>query len=119
MGPLSRLVGARAERRAARMLRRRGYRIVERNVLAGPGEIDVVAVKDRVVVFVEVRARRTSLVDAISSFDHDKKRVLAAAVRAYKTRERLWGVDTRIDLVAISGKKLEHVRDALSDSPSD
>ena len=116
MGILARLIGARAERRAARTLRRRGYRIIERNVLSGPGEIDLVTVKGRVVVFVEVRARQTAMVDALASFDVRKRRVLAAAVRAYKTRERLWGAETRIDLIAICGRRIEHVRDALDES---
>lgn len=113
MGLLARTIGSRAERRAARFLRSRGYRIVERNVLAGPGEIDLVCVEDRTVIFVEVRARAASLTAALDSLDADKRTTLTAAVRSYKTRERLWGVDTRIDLIAISGRTLEHVRGAI------
>ncbi len=46
------------ERLAAEHLARAGYRIVARNVRADGVEIDVVATRDRLVVFVEVKARR-------------------------------------------------------------
>ena len=119
MGPLSRWLGDRAERRAARFLRRRGHLIIERNVHADPGEIDIVTIADGVVVFVEVRARREGLVAAIESITAKKRRTLAAAIRRYKTRERLWGVATRVDLVVVSGRDVEHVPGFLDETQSD
>lgn len=49
--------GRRAEREAALFLRRRGYRIIAQNVRTKLGEIDLVALKGDLVVFVEVKAR--------------------------------------------------------------
>jgi len=51
-------LGAEGEERAAEHLRRRGYRIVARNVRAGGVEIDLIAQRGRLVVFVEVKTRR-------------------------------------------------------------
>ena len=48
--------GSRAERAAVRFLRRLGWHVVRRNYSCPHGEIDVVAVEDRTVVFVEVRS---------------------------------------------------------------
>jgi len=52
-------LGAEGEARAARHLARRGYRIVARNVRAGGVEIDLVVRRGRLVVFVEVKTRRS------------------------------------------------------------
>ena len=52
-------LGAEGEARAAAHLRRRGYRIVARNVRAGGVEIDLIARRGRTVVFVEVKTRRS------------------------------------------------------------
>jgi putative endonuclease len=52
-------LGAEGEARAAAHLRRRGYRIVARNVRAGGVEIDLIARRGRMVVFVEVKTRRS------------------------------------------------------------
>ena len=52
--------GARGEDLAAAELKRRGYRILERNYLKRTGEIDIIAEKDRTVYFVEVKAKHNS-----------------------------------------------------------
>ena len=48
--------GTRSERAAARHLRRAGMRVLARNVNLPQGEIDIVALDGRTVVFVEVRS---------------------------------------------------------------
>lgn len=53
-------LGAEGEARAARHLARQGYRIVARNVRAGGVEIDLVARRGRLIVFVEVKTRRSA-----------------------------------------------------------
>ena len=49
--------GHRSENRAARWLEDQGLRVLERNLLCRAGEIDLVALDGRVLVFVEVRYR--------------------------------------------------------------
>jgi len=48
-------VGALGERIAAEYLRRRGFRIVDRNIARKTGEIDVIAKKGNTLHFVEVK----------------------------------------------------------------
>ncbi|CAN0456178.1 unnamed protein product, partial [Pylaiella littoralis] len=48
------------EKAAANYLRRKRYKVVETNVSTPVGEIDIVAVDDRTVVFVEVKTRRSN-----------------------------------------------------------
>ncbi len=52
-------LGAEGEERAAEHLKLRGYRIIARNVRAGGVEIDLIARRGSVVVFVEVKTRRS------------------------------------------------------------
>ena len=52
--------GHKAERAAATYLEMRGYKIIERNWRRPAAEIDIVAEKDGVVHFVEVRYRATN-----------------------------------------------------------
>ncbi len=56
-----RALGAEGEERAARFLARRGYRIVERNVRVGGVEVDLIAQRARLIVFVEVKTRRSDI----------------------------------------------------------
>ncbi|MEK7848242.1 MAG: YraN family protein [Chloroflexota bacterium] len=51
-------LGARGEKAAQDLLKKRGYKVLEANYRTREGEIDLVALKDDAVVFVEVRARR-------------------------------------------------------------
>ena len=52
-----RKIGNLGERAAVRYLRRRGYRVIKRNYTAVGAEIDIIASKDGVTAFVEVKAR--------------------------------------------------------------
>ena len=60
MKPFSshRAIGDRGEAAVARFLKRRGYRILERNYTVKGGEIDLIARRFSSIVFVEVKTRR-------------------------------------------------------------
>ena len=53
----NRLLGAFGEQTAARFLRQKGYDILSANFRTPSGEIDIVAEKDGVICFVEVKTR--------------------------------------------------------------
>ena len=108
-------IGRRAERRAARFLKRtRGYTLVEKNVRAGRGEIDIIALDGDVIVFVEVRYRADGIGPARESVSGAKLAALRDAIRAYRSAEGLWSVETRIDVVSVSREgrrwRIEHTR---------
>ena len=52
-----------AEDRACEYLRSRGFRIIDRNVYNRFGEIDIIALKDSVLHFVEVKSGNAFLMD--------------------------------------------------------
>ncbi|HID55979.1 TPA: YraN family protein, partial [Candidatus Poribacteria bacterium] len=51
-------IGLLGEEIAADFLRRKGYRLLERNIRIGRGEIDLVALDGETLVFVEVKTRK-------------------------------------------------------------
>ena len=73
--------GAFGEERAVRFLRRKGYRIVERNFRCRQGEIDVIAADRRFVAFVEVKLRQDDSFAKAREFVTRAKqaRIIAAA----------------------------------------
>ncbi len=88
-----RALGAEGEARAADWLRRRGYRILDRNPRAGGVELDLVVQRGAVVVFVEVKARRVRRFGgAVAAVDARKQRRLvqgaAAWLRSHAPRAR-------------------------------
>ncbi len=111
--------GQDGEALARRYLEWHGYRIREVNWRCEYGEIDIVAEKDNVIVFVEVRTRRGGGVErAFESIDSRKRAKLIALAEVYLSLhgcdERKW----RIDVIAIGRHRdgsasLEHSEDAL------
>jgi putative endonuclease len=100
---LRRWFGDRSERAAARFLRKLGYRILARNVNLPNGELDLVALDGRTLVFVEVRS--TARADAgrpTESVDAVKQRKLTDAALAFLSKHRLLNHPARFDVIAIS-----------------
>jgi putative endonuclease len=50
-------IGKKGEDIAVEYLKKKGYKVIERNFRKGYGEIDIVAIKNNVLVFVEVKTR--------------------------------------------------------------
>ena len=75
-------LGLSAENRAAAYLIAKGYRIVARRWRSSVGEVDIVARRRHVLVFVEVKARYR-LDDAAESITERQQRRIAAAAAAW------------------------------------
>ena len=89
-------LGQRGEAAAARFLKRRGYRIVARAARGDLGELDLVAVDGRTVVFVEVKTRRSHEAGhPADAVDERKQQRLTRLALAYMKRHDLLGVAAR------------------------
>ena len=109
--------GEPAENLAAAFLERRGLTILERNYRCRFGEIDIVARSGALLVFVEVRARRSEAFGgAASSITAAKRRRLVATARHYLATRR---VDRacRFDVVLVRGaeQRVEWLTDAFGE----
>ncbi len=95
--------GSRSERAAARFLQRQGFRIVARNYTCPLGELDLVVLDGRCLVFVEVRS--TGAEDAhapASSVDHAKQRRVTQLALHFMQRHHLLNQVARFDVLALS-----------------
>ena len=95
-------LGRRGEELAAQALTRQGYQIVARNWRCEAGEVDIVARKDGVWHFVEVRTRRgTDFGTPEESLTPPKQVRMVAVAEHYLAAHGLEDVDWRLDLVAV------------------
>ncbi len=114
-------LGPRGEAVAAAYLKRRGYKIVARGHHLPPGELDLVAVdKDRTVVFVEVKTRRSQDAGHPSeAVDPAKQRRLTRLAVAFMKRHGLLEHPARFDVVALTWPEdrrhpiIEHIPNAF------
>jgi putative endonuclease len=89
-------LGALGERIAARWLERAGWQIVDRRWRSGRRDLDLVAMRDDVVAFVEVKTRRSSWSGApVDAVNWRKQRELTRSAHAW--------IDQRGTLVAPAG----------------
>jgi putative endonuclease len=104
--------GRAAEALAAWLLRLRGYRILARRHATPVGEIDLVARRGDLVVFVEVK-RRPRIGSALEALlPRQQRRIARAAAFYLQRRPRLAGCAVRFDLVAVAPWRLpRHVAD--------
>ena len=96
-------LGLRGEDAAARYLRKLGYIIVARGHRDNIGELDLVAVDGRTVVFIEVKTRTSH--DAghpADAVDEAKQRRLTRLALSYMKRHDLLECSARFDVIAVT-----------------
>lgn len=77
-------VGACGENIAAFYLEKKGYRILRRNFRIKGGELDIIAAKDGIIAFVEVKTRSVGYISGgFDAVDKRKKRLLIRAAEEY------------------------------------
>ena len=111
-----RQVGNKAEDKAVKYLKKQGYKILERNYNLPCGEIDIIASKNKTLVFVEVKYRADSQAfgGAVAAVGRAKQsRVIKAALSYIKTKKPLYD-SLMFDIIAISGETIEHIQNAFS-----
>ena len=111
-------LGRRGEAVAEEFLRARRYAIVARNYRCRAGEVDLVALDGPVLVFVEVRSRRGTLVGTpLESVDGRKQARLARVARYFCAARGWLDRDARFDVVGVrfdtEPPAVEHVRAAF------
>lgn len=99
-------------------LEKLGYRICQRNYRFGRGEIDIIAEDGKTLVFVEVKARGSSVFgDPEDAVTHHKRRQIRKIAGGYLFERRIEDRECRFDVIAVeyaNGKTvLRHIKDAF------
>jgi putative endonuclease len=98
------LLGNTGEDRAAGHLKKQGYKVLERNFRTPLGEIDLIALHEGELVFVEVKTRTNDAFGAPElAVNPAKQRRMIGAALSYIKNRKLHQMPCRFDVVAISG----------------
>ncbi len=105
--------GGRGERAAVRYLKRRGYRILERNFRNPFGEVDIIARSGDVVAFIEVKTRLTDIFGAPSeAVDAARRRRYIKAAEFYFAGREM-DCTVRFDVIEVMGSDINHIISAF------
>ncbi|MBN1326545.1 MAG: YraN family protein [Candidatus Cloacimonetes bacterium] len=114
-------MGRSGENSAASYLISQNFKILQQNYHSASGEIDLIALENDTLVFVEVKTRHTDLERALGSVSLSKQRKIVKAALHYLSRHQQYADHfTRFDvIVVLRGKssensKIHHLRDAFT-----
>lgn len=111
-----RRLGFRGERKAARYLKKNGYKIIERNFKCKAGEIDLIAAKGEVLAFIEVKTRSSDSFGApCEAVDARRQRRYINAARFYFYANNLRVDDfiARFDIAEVTRDGVNHIENAF------
>ncbi len=105
--------GGFGEKLATLLLVLKGYRIVARQYRSPVGEIDIIARRGRVLMFIEVKARKTAAAAEAAITTRQRTRIERAASAFIQNRPDLAHLDMRFDaFLIIRGHWPIHIVDA-------
>ena len=112
------LWGKEGERVAERYLQKKGYKLVERNYRCLGGELDLIVLDRRVIVFVEVKTRTGSgFGTPFEAVEARKQQRMIRAAQFFLAEKGLQQRDARFDVVGVSwpGREpvIEHIENAF------
>jgi putative endonuclease len=105
---------------AAQYLESKGYAILSRNVRSAHGEIDIVAIRDGLLVFVEVKTRRShTFAYPEDSVTRRKQAHLLSAAEEYLQANPESGESWQFDVIAVEGTpggkaQIDHFENVIS-----
>lgn len=116
-------LGKYGEDAAAEFLKKKKYKILERNLKNRFGEIDIIAKHKGDIVFIEVKTRFSKKYGApYEAVNYYKQERITSAAKAYLCNKKLFDANVRFDIVEVYGgisdgrfelDKIEHIEYAI------
>ncbi len=106
-------IGREGEELAKEYLQKLGYTIKESNFRYKRAEIDIIAQKEAVLVFVEVKKRKNADYGLPEYFVNNKKAELIHLAATYYLEQNPWVGPIRFDIVAITANEILILEDAF------
>lgn len=105
-----RAFGRLSEERAAKFLAQKNFQILARNFHTPEGEVDLIARDQDLIVFVEVKARRSAKFGtALEAVTPAKLARVVKAGEVWLERNGYAGADFRVDVVGWEGGRVEYL----------
>ena len=109
------LVGQQGEDLVAQTLLNQGFVIAERNYRKHYGEIDIIARKKNLVLFVEVKRRAHAYIQLEELVTPSKQRKIIMVARSYIAKHQLTDHDFRFDIALIYRETLTYLENAFTE----
>ncbi len=115
--------GQAGEERAARFLKRKGFKILGRNIRLGRGELDIVACNHDLLLFVEVKTHKTRESGLLALHEDKCARLLSAAESWRAIHAQYAHLQCRFDLIIVTPRlgllswvspRIEHMRNIIN-----
>ena len=96
--------GQKGEALARKFLRKKGWKIVTKNLRVGHDEVDIIALspKGKTLALVEVRSTQNPNQDPRQTIGHRKRRCMARAARKLRALAHCHNTRLRVDLVTVN-----------------
>jgi len=107
-------LGDEGELMVARALERQGFTIQAKNYRKPFGEIDVIAKKNDLLIFVEVKRRKKRSFDLSQLITLSKQRKIIMVAQEYIARHNHDSMYCRFDVALIDGQELTYIPDAFT-----
>ena len=99
----NKIIGAYGEQLACAYLERQGYEIIRRNYKASYKELDIVARKEDMLIFAEVKTRTSNWYGGgEEAVTYQKQQAMKKGIGSFLYRERVWHRDVRADVITIT-----------------
>ena len=119
----NKITGNIGESFACEYLEKNNYKILERNFVSYRGEIDIIALENNEIVFIEVKTRTQTYCGTPSeSVNMRKEKQLYKVAEYYLYLNNLLDAKVRFDVIEIylhgsNSYKLNHLKDTIWESP--
>ena len=116
--PSTTSLGKKGEELAAGVLEAAGMRIIAKNVRSDHGEVDIIALQDQTIVFVEVKTWSAfGLEDLQYSLDLKKQRRIIKTAKYFLSAHREYSKMTiRFDVIFVKGDSVTHLASAFTEN---
>lgn len=112
-------LGKTGEEIAATFLSDKGYKIISKNYRTKAGEIDIIARIKTVLVFVEVKTRKSSFLESpLAAVTKKKQTQISMVAQQYLQKYKLFDREARFDVISIfvdtsRNITIDHIKNAF------
>ncbi|MCS7184511.1 MAG: YraN family protein [bacterium] len=99
---------------AVKYLNEKGYKIIERNFKSLYGEIDIIASKNKTLVFVEVRYKSNPIIKPELTVNSKKQNKIKLTAKYYMKKCGYKFDEFRFDVIGITNNNIEHIENAFT-----